>query len=56
MPDCAATGYEDSWYARVVADDDNAKHYGVPAKLTEYDTYKMLRMEKKRASRKVPAH
>ena len=31
LPDAADVGYSAAWYARIVEDGDNAKHYGVPA-------------------------
>ena len=55
LPDCAETGYPAAWYERIVQDNDNAKHYGVPTELTDYDRYKIARMEKKRINRKLPS-
>ena len=31
LPTASEPGYNDEWYARIVADGDNAEHYAVPA-------------------------
>merc|ERR1711865_14413 len=49
-PQCQTTGYTKSWYARMIADPANAKHYAVPdSGDTALHSHKMLRMEKLRA-------
>jgi hypothetical protein len=50
IPDCAETGYSAEWYARVLAEGQNAAHYAVPASATvnAHTEWKMLRMDKKR--------
>lgn len=47
------TGYDDAWYARVVADSDNAQHFHVPDDTdlsSSQHQWKLARMEKKRPS------
>merc|ERR1712113_600062 len=34
MPDAVTPGYSKEWYARIVADGDNAEHYRVPGDVT----------------------
>jgi dipeptidase len=57
IPDTAATGYSDAWYGRIVADSDNADHYGVRVKdggkdgtrsLSEYEQRKIRVMDKRK--------
>ena len=31
LPEASEPGYTDAWYARIVADGENAEHYAVPA-------------------------
>jgi len=50
LPDTKETGYTSEWYARMIHDPANAKHYEVPgsSELSEADKRKILRMDKKR--------
>mmetsp|Transcript_13013 Transcript_13013/g.18186 ORF Transcript_13013/g.18186 Transcript_13013/m.18186 type:complete len:163 (+) Transcript_13013:166-654(+) len=43
IPNVKQTGYQADWYARVVSDGDNEKHYGIP---TKYDSNKIKAIEK----------
>lgn len=48
IPDAAETGYSAAWYTRILADGDNAEHYGVPAgKLDAASLHKIARFDKK---------
>ena len=56
MPSAAQSGYDEAWYARIVADSDNAEHYANPnptdGSLTmaeeEHASWKLMRMQKQR--------
>ena len=53
VPDCQELGYSEAWYKRVVADGDNARHYGVPVEhfqgeVGRLNRRKLARMDKKR--------
>jgi len=54
VPTMTESGYTKDWYARIVADSDNAKHYKVPtsefkdSERSHLSRRKVLRMDKKR--------
>lgn len=51
LPDAAEPGYNDEWYARIVADGDNAEHYAVP---THVDIEDERNQAKLRVIKKLP--
>lgn len=49
VPDCQETGYSAEWYARVLAEGQNAEHYAAPTNVEgSHAEWKMKRMDKKR--------
>jgi hypothetical protein len=51
LPDASEPGYNAEWYARIVADGENAEHYAVPA---EVDIDDELNQAKLRVIHKLP--